>query len=103
MPQLAEQSLSFVALQPGAQHPSPLVHALTPTWLQTAEQLEADPTSVSVVHASASSQLVGQWPSQVSLPSMMPLPQLAEQSLSFVALHPGAQQPSPLVHALTPT
>ena len=44
-----------------------------------------------------SSQLVGHDPggSQVSPPSRMPLPQLAEQSLSLAALQPVGQQPSP--------
>ena len=32
--------------------------------------------------------------SQVSLPSSTPLPQLGEQSVSLVALHPVGQQPS---------
>jgi hypothetical protein len=38
--------------------------------------------------------------SQVSPTSTTALPQLGEQSLSLLALHPGAQQPSPEVHWL---
>ena len=75
------------------------MHALIGACEQAAEQLDADPTSVSVVHATPSLQLAGQSPSHVSDPSTTPLPQLAEQSLSFKALHPGAQQPSASVHA----
>jgi hypothetical protein len=53
------------------------------------------PTSESVVQALPSSQLVGQFPSQVSPGSSTPLPQLAPQSLSLLALQVGGQQPSP--------
>jgi hypothetical protein len=53
-----------------------------------------------LVHAFASVQDVGQLPSHVSSPSVIPLPHDAEQLLSFVELHPGAQQPSPFVHVV---
>ena len=38
--------------------------------------------------------------SQVSPASTTLLPQTGEQSLSMLALHPGAQQPSPLVQTM---
>ena len=49
----------------------------------------------SLVQALPSLQSVGQSPSQVSPTSFVPLPQLAEQSLSLFASQPGGQQPSP--------
>jgi hypothetical protein len=54
------------------------------------------------VQTSPSSQLVGHESdgSQVSLPSTTPLPQLAEQSVSFVASQPVGQQPSPPTQVL---
>src|SRR5690606_17230294 len=61
----------------------------------SALQLDASPTSVSVVQATASSHAVGQSPSQVSGASTVPFPQLAEQSSSVLASHPPGQQPSP--------
>jgi hypothetical protein len=54
------------------------------------------------VQTSPSSQLVGHESggSQVSLPSTTSLPQLAEQSVSFVASQPVGQQPSPPTQVL---
>jgi hypothetical protein len=94
LPQAAEQSLSLLALQPGAQQPSPLVQTVTGALSQAALQEAALPTTLSVVQALLSLQEVGQEPSQVSMPSTTPLPQTAEQSLSTEALAPEGQQPS---------
>jgi hypothetical protein len=60
-------------------------------------QFAALPVSWSVVHAFPSSQLVGHESggSHVSLASTVPLPQLAEQSVSVVASQAVGQQPSP--------
>lgn len=89
------QSSSSVALQPGAQHPSPSTQAVIGVNEHSALQLSAEPTRVSVVHAKPSSQLVGQSPSQVSDPSTTPLPHVGEQSSSLSASQPAGQQPSP--------
>jgi hypothetical protein len=101
-PQLGEQSPSLLALHPGAQQPSPELHSLMGEKLQAAEQLLALPVSWSMVQALPSLQLEGHddGRSQVSPVSTTPFPQLGEQSLSLLALHPGAQQPSPDWHAL---
>ncbi len=98
LPQLAEQSESFSALQAEGQQPSPEPHAVIGAWLHAVEQPE--PTRVSSVHATPSSQDVGHVPSQVSGGSTTPLPQLGEQSLSFEALQADGQQPSPDVQAV---
>jgi hypothetical protein len=45
-------------------------------------------------------QLVGQLASQSSGGSVTPFPHTAVQLLSFVALHPVGQQPSPPVHVV---
>lgn len=101
LPQVGEQSASLVALQPGAQQPSPSVHWVMPWNEHAALQLAAEPTSVSIVHATLSLHVVGHDPpSQVSPGSTMSLPQLGEQSLSLIALHPAAQQPSLLWHSV---
>jgi hypothetical protein len=109
LPQLAEQSVSAVASQPTGQQPSPEAHALMALWLHATLQLAALPVIWSCVHALPSSQAAGQVVagSQVSPTSTTPLPQLAEQSESSVAVHPAGQQASPptqvvmalLVHA----
>jgi hypothetical protein len=64
---------------------------------QAALQFAELPIKVSVVHTTLSLQCDGQDDdgSQVSLASTVPLPQLAEQSLSLALLHPDGQQPSP--------
>jgi hypothetical protein len=99
-PQLGEQSPSLLALHPGAQHPSPDWHAVIAVWLQAAEQLLALPARMSMVQAFPSLQLLGhdEGGSQVSPVSTTSFPQLGEQSLSLLALHPDAQQPSPDWH-----
>jgi len=99
LPQFAEQSLSPLALQPAGQQLSEAVQDEILWWAQTAEQLATAPVSASIVQALPSSQPVGQFPSQVSPDSTIPLPQLAEQSLSLRALQPLGQQPSPSLHA----
>jgi hypothetical protein len=68
------------------------------SWMQEALQLEALPTSVSVVQTFPSSQRVGQLPSQTSPGSTRPLPQVGEQLSSLATLQPAAQQPSPDMH-----
>jgi hypothetical protein len=65
--------------------------------LHCALHATALPIKVSMVHALASSQLLGQLaPSQVSPGSVVPLPHVLEQSLSVAWVHPAGQQPSPL-------
>jgi hypothetical protein len=100
LPQVELQSRSLLALQPGAQQPSPLRHWVMAWYPHAAVQLAALPVRVSMVHELPSLQLRGQEPggSQVSPGSTTLLPQLALQSLSVRALQPGAQQPSPLTH-----
>jgi hypothetical protein len=100
LPQVDEQSLSLPELHPDGQQPSPPVHAEMGEWLHTASHVLAAPVSVSFVQLSPSEHEAGQLPSHFSVPSTTPLPQTAVQSLSFVALQPGAQQPSPTVHAV---
>jgi hypothetical protein len=101
-PQLAEQLLSLLALHPLGQQPSPFVH-VEMVWRAHAKlQLVALPVMVSIVHAFPSLQVAGHvlCGSQVSPISTTPLPQLAEQLLSLLALQPGGQQPSALRHCV---
>jgi hypothetical protein len=102
LPQLGEQSLSVLLLQPLGQQPSPLAQLAMETWPQDALQVAALPVSVSAVHALLSSQPLGQGMadplSHVSPASTTPLPQLEEQSLSMFLLQPAGQHESPLVH-----
>jgi hypothetical protein len=100
LPHLGLQSPSLLALQPGAQQPSPLAHATMAAWLHCTLHLRAVPDRVSVVQAFESLQFAGQLPSHVSPFSTVPLPHVAEQSVSFVLLQPLGQQPSPELHAL---
>jgi len=98
LPHRTVQLLSFVLLQPGAQQPSPFLHcvmSLCPHWTLHDAGV---PLVVSIVQALLSLQLAGQLPSQVSPDSTAPLPHRTVQSLSFVLLQPGAQQPSPPAH-----
>jgi hypothetical protein len=97
-PQLAMQLASFPELQPIGQQPSPPVHIVIGACVHTKLQLPADPVIPSVVHGLLSLHDVGQFPSQVSPGSVMPLPHEAVQSLSLAALQPGPQQPSELRH-----
>jgi hypothetical protein len=101
-PHLAEQSVSLVELQPGAQQPSPLMQVVIAVNLHTALHVAALPDNVSVVQALLSLQLVGQLDagSHVSPVSTTPLPHLTAQSVSLVLLHPEGQHPSPLLQVL---
>src|SRR5690349_6261437 len=76
-PQKAEQLLSLVLSQPGAQQSSLSVHTKIASLKQTASQVAALPKRTSAVQAFKSSQLVGQVliGSQVSPASMISLPQ----------------------------
>src|SRR5438046_1794175 len=65
-PQLTLQSLSFAALQPLGQQPSPLLQEVIAVCVHCALQLLALPVRVSLVHALLSLQLVGQLPSHNS-------------------------------------
>jgi len=100
LPQKGEQSLSVAVVHPAGQHPSPSLHSVIGWNVQVTLQLSGDPVIMSIVQLLPSLHSVGQLPSQVSPPSMTPLPQLGEQSLSFSLLHPAGQQPSPLLHAV---
>jgi hypothetical protein len=100
LPQLAEQSLSLLWLQPAGQQPSPLLQVVMAVKVQAASQVETSPVSVSVVQALPSLQEVGQCPSQVSPGSIVPLPQDDAQSESFWWLQPAGQHPSPPRQAL---
>ncbi len=102
LPQLPEQSLSTLALQPPGQHPSPLWHCVM-IWLAHATlQLRGLPVGSSIVHALPSSHCVGQdsGGSQVSPGSTAPLLQLIVQSLSLNELQVAGQQPSSSMHML---
>jgi hypothetical protein len=100
LPQLTEHSPSFVLLQPGAQHPSPLEQTVMAECVHTRLQVPAEPVEPSVLQPLPSLQLGGQLPSQVSPDSTTPLPHLTVQSLSLVELQPGAQHPSPFLHCV---
>lgn len=98
LPQVGEQSLSVLALQPGGQQLSPFSQAVMVWCAQADVQLAGLPVGVSRVHATPSLQLIiahALGGSQVSPASTIRLPQLAEQLLSLVALQPPGQQPSP--------
>src|SRR5439155_21811148 len=99
LPQVGEQSPSMLALQPGAQQPSPLVHTMIGVCWQAAVQLLALPPKVSTVQGLPSLQAVMSCGheaggSQVSPDSSTLLPQVGEQSGSVLALHDDGQQPS---------
>jgi hypothetical protein len=112
-PHAGMQSTSLLALQPGAQHVSARLvsHTVIAVFAQVTLHAAAVPVSTSVVQALPSLQvvlhLVALVSSQVSPESNTPLPQPATttQSLSVPPaagfLQPGAQQPSPLVQAVT--
>ncbi len=99
-PQVAEQLLSLLASQPPGQQPSPLAQVEMVCRAHATLQLRALPVIMSIVHEFPSLHVVGQvlCGSHVSPGSSAPLPQLAEQSLSLLALQPGGQQPSPRRH-----
>jgi hypothetical protein len=101
-PQLVEQSLSLVELQPGAQHPSPFVHVVICGCVHCRSHVAAEPVSTSFVHTLPSfGHVVGQFPSQSSPISTTMFPHVGAQLPSLFALQPGAQQPSPPVHIVT--
>jgi hypothetical protein len=92
---VALQSLSLLALQPIAQHPSPFLQAMIMSGASThfAVQAAAVPCSIRSWHPTAG-HVVGQSaPSQVSLQatSLTPLPHLQLQSSSVAFVHPEAQ------------
>jgi hypothetical protein len=98
LPQVGEQSLSLLALQPGGQQESPFAQAVfVPAFTHAAVQ--AVPCNVRSWQPTGG-QLVGQLaPSHVSpqAGSVTPLPHSQLQSLSLVVLQAGGQQLSPLV------
>jgi hypothetical protein len=97
-PQLAEQLLSFVALQPGAQQPSPFAQVVIGGYVHTTLHAPDVPVRVLVVHEFPSSQVAGQFPSQVSPDSTTPFPHTGAQFASFVWLQPEGQHESPPTH-----
>ena len=103
LPHFGVQSESLLALHPAGQQPSlKAAQVVIPVWLQATLQLALLPVILSMVHVLASSQEVGQDDagSQVSPGSTTPLPQVGEQSVSVLALHPAGQQPSPDTHVV---
>jgi hypothetical protein len=91
LPHDDEQSESLPAPHVGRQHPSALTQVVIAVCTHRALQAPAVPISVSTVQGFPSSQLVGQFPSQSSVPSTVPFPQAGAQSPSFVVLHPVGQ------------
>jgi hypothetical protein len=104
-PQRGLQSLSFPLLQVAGQQPSPFAQTLcTPSSTQVAVQAAAEPVRrlrMQAFQGQVAGQLEGG--SQVSAPSIAPLPQRAVQSLSTLALQPVGQQPSPFAQAVCAT
>jgi hypothetical protein len=88
------QSLSFADVQPGAQQPSELWHAVIGWLMQTTLQRLGEPETLSTVQALLSSHEVGQLPSQTSPATTTPSPHEFEQSLSVSSSHAVGQQPS---------
>ena len=99
-PQMALQSSSLLLLHPEGQHPSPFKQAVMSVKAQAASHEVELPPRESVVQAIASSQEVGQFPSQISPASTMLLAQTGAQSASLRLLQPAAQQPSPEVQVI---
>jgi hypothetical protein len=88
------------AFAPLGQQPSSFFGAVIATLVHALLQLSGLPVNRSVVHELPSSQLVGHgfsalFGSHASPASIVPLPQLAEQSLSVAFVQPAGQQPSP--------
>jgi hypothetical protein len=101
-PQLGVQSPALLALQPGAQHPSPAAHVAIAVNVHRTLHCPGVPVRTFLVHAYASSQVAGPVPSHGSLgASIVPFPQLAEQPSSFAVVQPSGQHPSPFAHAVT--
>jgi hypothetical protein len=98
LPQTGEQLLSFTALHPPGQHPSPLAHAVcVPAVWHCAWQVPPLESARSV--QPICEQVVGHEArgSHVSPTSTIPLPHMLGQSTSRLAgevLHPGGQHPS---------
>lgn len=90
----------MLTLQAEGQQPSPPLHCVMAEKVHVAEQAAAVPERVSEVQVSPSSQVVGQLDggSQVSPTSLVPLPQVAEQSLSLLLVQLAGQHPSPPRH-----
>jgi hypothetical protein len=101
LPHMPEQLLSFVALQPVGQQPSPPTHIVIAGYVHVTLHMPDEPERTFVVHELPSSHVAGQFPSHVSPASTTPLPHIGMQLLSLVALQPEGQQPSPLVHVVT--
>jgi hypothetical protein len=97
--QTAAQSLSLRPLQDDGQQPSPEVQALISVSMHWAEQVAEDPTNSEKVQALGELHCDGQSSSHTSPTSRIELPQTDWQSLSVSESQPGAQQPSPFVHA----
>jgi hypothetical protein len=100
LPQTGAQSVSFVALQPGAQQPSPPAHAVIGGYEHVTLHCAAFPVRTFVVHAFMSLQVAGQFPSHVSPDSTAPFPHIAEQFASLFALQLAGQHPSLPLHAV---
>jgi glutaredoxin-related protein len=101
-PQTGAQSVSFRALHPGAQHPSPPTQATMGVLVHRRSQVAALPVWESAVQAFPSLHVAGQLPggSHVSGDSTTPFPHRGRQSLSTRALQLAGQQPSPPEHAV---
>ena len=100
LPQLILQSSSLLLLQPVGQHPSPFAQPVMSEKRQAALQSATFPVRESEVHARPSSQVVGQFPSQVSPASTILFEQMEAQSSSLRLLHPEGQQPSPILQVI---
>lgn len=95
-PQRVSQSSSLPAFAPLGQQPSPRLGEVTGEFSHFTLHCTGVPSGVSVVQGSLSSQFIMQSaPSQVSLASLTPLPQVGEQSESVVEFAPIGQQSSP--------
>jgi hypothetical protein len=101
-PHTALQSLSFACVQPDGQHMSPFVHIVIAGYEHAAVHIAALPISTLFVHAIMSLHIVGQLDggSHRSGVVTTPSPHVALQSLSLPIVQPGAQQPSPPLHAV---
>jgi len=98
LPQVTAQSLSVVASQPAGQQPSPFAQVVCiPLFTHWASQVVGLPCRVRSWHPMAE-HFEGQLPSHSSVPSTMPLPHIAPQSVSLALVQPGGQQPSPFRH-----
>jgi hypothetical protein len=99
-PQTGVQLPSLLALQPGGQQLSPPMHIVTGVNVHWTLHCPFDPVRVSEVQGFPSLQVAGQLPSHVSPVSTTLFPHTGEQSVSLLALQPGAQQRrSDLIHS----